>query len=305
MSMENNSQQKVSLASMNFSEVLSDGLKLFFKSYKTIILPLAFFHVLLMILNVLILTDLRLYNESLAIGVTEILENYTVTNTLTESEMNVIFYFFAMFWVTLFLQNLIGAIVISIAMCSISNYVYEKYTNESVSFIDSFKLAFNKKMLIPILIIGICLPVSSLILYFPAFILFGFYIFLVFTYNMKENENPFSEARAIAKGAFRKIIGIFIINLLIIVIISSIFTFCINALLDTILPTFNAIRNGWYNQETRNYGMIILLNLLYSLIDILFAPLFICLLTALFSNLKAKKELGIQYKTKDKPTFFS
>lgn len=292
--MENNPQQKVSLASMNFSEVLSDGLKLFFQSYKTIILPLAFFQVLLIILDVFLLTDLWLYNESLAVSVTEILENFTVTNTLTESEINVIFYYFAMFWVTLFLQNLIGAIVITIAMCSISNYVYKKYMNESVSFIQSFRLAFNKNMIIPILIFGICLPVSSLILYFPAFILFGFYIFLVFTYNKKENENSFSKARAIAKGAFRKIIGVFIINFLIIVIISSIFTFCINALLDTILPTFNVIRNIWYNPATRNYGMIILLNLLYSLIDILFAPLFICLLTALFSNLKAKKELGTQ-----------
>ncbi|MFX1588741.1 MAG: hypothetical protein ACFFC1_11340, partial [Promethearchaeota archaeon] len=55
---------------------------------------------------------------------------------------------------------------------------------------------------------------------------------------------------------------------------------------------------SWYNPATRNYGMILLSELVYNLMNILFAPLFICLLTPLFGKLKAKKDLGTMYYIK-------
>jgi hypothetical protein len=50
--------------------------------------------------------------------------------------------------------------------------------------------------------------------------------------------------------------------------------------------------NSWFDPTTRNYGMIILYQILMSFIDIIFAPLFICLLTTLFSSLKARRDLS-------------
>ena len=48
--------------------------------------------------------------------------------------------------------------------------------------------------------------------------------------------------------------------------------------------------------------MLILYNILYSIVDIILAPLFICLLTVLFSSLKAKKDLGVQFQQAYQPS---
>ena len=58
----------------------------------------------------------------------------------------------------------------------------------------------------------------------------------------------------------------------------------------------------WHNPATRNYGMIILYNILFSIVEIMFAPLFICLLTVLFSSSKAKKDLRYLYQEGEYPT---
>ena len=294
--MEINSQKLINLANKRFSDVLTDGFKLFIQSYRAIILPLALFQVVLIILDIFLLTDIRWQIDSSGINVAFIIEKFVEATPLTESEWNTLNYFLLMNIILLYLQNLIGAIVITIAMCSVSNYVFKKYMNENVSFIESFKSAFNKKTFLVILLIGICLPFGSLLLLFPAIIIFGFYIFLVFTYNTKDNNNPITEARAVAKGAFWKIIGVFVINVIFIFVISFIFNSLLDFILNTNSASFTASIASWYNPITRNYGMIILYQILFSIVDILFAPLFICLLTVLFSSLKAKKDLKYQFQ---------
>ncbi|MHA1350588.1 MAG: hypothetical protein ACTSPZ_07105 [Promethearchaeota archaeon] len=59
---------------------------------------------------------------------------------------------------------------------------------------------------------------------------------------------------------------------------------------------------SWYNPSTRNYGSIILYDLLYYLPEILLAPLFICLLTSLYGSLKNSREQQTQYLS---PTYQS
>ncbi len=297
--MEHNSQRLIRLASKNFSGVLKDGFKLFIQSYKTLIMPLAFFQVILIILNVFLLTDLNFFIDSMGITLADTLESFAVSTPLTPDELQTLMLYLFLNIASIFLQNLIGAIIITIAMCSVGNYVFRKYMNEDVRFVDSFKSAFNKKIFLTILILGICLPVSFII-YIPALFIFGFFIFLVFTYNMEVNKNPISEARAIAKGNFWKIIGVFIINVLVINTISIAFL----SILDYFIINNSTIPiiNSWNDPTTRNFGMLILYNVLYSIVDILLAPLFICLLTALFSSLKAKKDLGYQYQQDYTPT---
>ncbi len=292
--MEKKSQELIHLANKSFTEIISDGFKLFFKTYRRLIIPLALFQILLIALNVLLLTDFNWYINSLRASFNEIMDKFIENTPLTEGELNQLASFLFINLALFFLQNLIGAVIITIAMCSVSNYVFKIYMKEDISFTNAFKSSFNKKMLIVILIIGICVPIGSFLLLFPAIIIFGFFIFLIFTYNIGDGKNSISEARTIAKKAFWKIIGIFVINALFILIINYIIT----AILDFFLINESTIPiiNSWYNPTTRNFGMLILYNILYSIVDIIFAPLFICLLTALFSSLKAKKDLKIQYQ---------
>ena len=65
--MEINTQRLMVLANKRFSEVLNDGFKLFIKTYGTLILPLAFFQVILILLDVFLLTDFRLYLDNLGV----------------------------------------------------------------------------------------------------------------------------------------------------------------------------------------------------------------------------------------------
>lgn len=290
------SQRSVELANRRFSDIILDGLKLFFQNYGTLILPLAFFQVLLIILDIFILTDLKWYIDSIGLNLSEILEKFTDEVTLTESEWNLLTSFLFLNIGLLFLENLIGAIIITLAMCSVSSYILKRHLHIETRFIESFKSAFNKKIFLVILIIGICIPLGSLLFFIPAIIIFGFYIFLVFTYNMEDIENPISEARSIAKGNFWKIIGIFIFNFIFIFIFSFIFNSIIDLFLNPSSDTFLYNYNLWLDPSTRNYGMIILYQILVNLVDILLAPLFICLLTSLFTSLKAKKDLGFSYQ---------
>lgn len=290
--MEANTLRLVNLANKRFKDIINDGFKLFIQTYGTIILLLAFFQILLIVLDIFLLTDFRFYLSTLEITYTDILDKFYAGSTLTANEWNFLSSFLILSYILIFLQNLIGAVIISIAMCSVSTYVFRKYMKDEISFIEAIKSAFNKKMLLVILIIGICLPLSSLLLFIPAIIVFVFFIFLVFTYNMEVKRNPISEARAIAKGGFWKITGIFVINVILISIISYFFNLIFNTIMNTDSANFIASYNSWYNPITRNYGMIILYQILVSFADIIFAPLFICLLTALFSSLKAKKDLN-------------
>ncbi len=294
--MEINTQRLMVLANKRFSEVLNDGFKLFIKTYGTLILPLAFFQVILILLDVFLLTDFRLYLDNLGVTYNIIMEKFLTGGTLTGNEWDFLSTYLILTFILLFLQNLVGAIIISIAMCSVSMFVFKKYMKEDISLLESIKSAFNKKTLLVILILGICLPMSSLLLFIPAIVVFGFFIFLVFTYNMDVSKNPISEARAIARGAFWKIIGIFIFNVILISIISYFFVMLVNITLNTDSLTFIANFNSWLNPTTRNYAMIILYQILVNFVNIAMAPLFICLLAALFSSSKAKKDLKFLFQ---------
>ncbi len=328
--METNSQKLVNLANKSFSDIIGEGFKLFIKIYIKIILPLALFQVLIIILNVFLLTDFKLFVSSRESNYFELIENLGAGTIPTEIEIEmrtIVFYFFLILTQS-FLQNLIGAIIITIAMCSVSKYTYNKYTGEDISIKESFKSLFNKKILLVLLIIGVFLPLTTFLLSVPGIFIYSFFIFLVFTYNMEEKNdeieslidvpepeevkgytndrsnythskktyNPIKEARAISKGAFWKIIGVFVINLFLILIIRLIFNSAVSFFLNSGPLSLGEEINNWEDPATRNYGMLILYQILISLIDIIFAPLFICLLTALFSSMKARKDLGHKYQ---------
>lgn len=308
--MEKNSQGLTNFANKRFSEIISEGFRLFFKNYRKLILPLAFFQLILIIFDILLLTDLKVYINSIGVNVADLMTSVVEDTPLTASEWNLISEFLLLSILLLFLQNLIGAIIITIAMCSVSNYILKKLRGIDTNFFTSFKSSFNKKMFIVIFIIGILLPVSAILLYIPAIMVFSIFIFLVFTYNNEEVEKPISEARAIAKGMNNKlkIIGVFIFNFCVVFILTLIISFIIDFFLDPELVANNY--NLWLAPGTRNYGLLILYQILLNVVNIVLAPLFICLLTVLFASLKDKKDLGFQYRrnyysVKEEPTLIS
>ena len=105
-------------------------------------------------------------------------------------------------------------------------------------------------------------------------------------------DHPLKEARTLAKGSFWKIIGLFLISSTII----WISTFFFQMLIDAVLPITEITYLSWYNPVSRNYGMIILYDLLYNqLINILLGSLFMCFLTSLFTSIKAKRAIKSEY----------
>ncbi|MFX1374858.1 MAG: hypothetical protein ACFFA0_03495 [Promethearchaeota archaeon] len=295
------SQRLVDLANKHFSDIIREGFKLFFRNYKTLILPLAFFQVLLILLNIFLLTDLKWYVDSIEINISDIMDKFTNNVPISESEWKELTSFLLLNLAIFLIENLIGAVIITIAMCSVSKYLFERYLHIDTNFLVSFKSAFNKKIFLVVLIIGICIPLSSLLLFIPAIIIFGFFIFLVYTYNMDEVDNPIREARRIAKGNFWKIIIVFAFNFIFIFMFSFIFNSIIELFLDPNSAIFSYNYNLWLDPDTRNYGMLILYQILVNLMDIFLAPLFICFLTSLFASLKAKKDLGFNYQRKYYP----
>jgi ribosomal protein S27AE len=111
---------------------------------------------------------------------------------------------------------------------------------------------------------------------------------------MDEMANPISEARLIAKGSILRIIAVFLISIVISGIVSLIYT----TIVVFVWPVSATTITSWYNPATRNFGMIILYELVYSVIEILFAPLFVCLLTPIFISSKARKDLGMKFQFK-------
>ncbi|TFG26122.1 MAG: zinc ribbon domain-containing protein [Promethearchaeota archaeon] len=284
------SDEKNRIANRTFGELISDGFRLFAENYTKLILIFAFFYIISIIIGVFILTDLRWYSDILT-AKANIAANkyYNNPNSITQEDYNIIIQSFFMNLLIILLEWIIGAIFTVISMCSVSTFVYKKYFKEDADLFDEFKKAFNFNLLKVILLLGLGIPLGFILLVFPGIILFLYFIFLIFTYNSENRDNPISEARTISKGSYLRIIGVFFIALILTGACNMIYLIIISY----VWPVNSSDINSWYNPATRNFGFIILYELVNSVILIVFAPLFICLLTPVFASSKARKDLGI------------
>ncbi len=269
--MEENSKQL--LASKSYGKILSDGFKLFSRTYVKIILPIMLLQIISILVQVFLLTDL-------------------IWIAFTTEDLLILLGI-------LTLQSIITIFFNVICWSLVSSYVYKTYVygKESVNLAEEIKKAFNPKLILVILILGLFMPIglSMFFLFIPGIIIFGFYIFFIFTYNLDDTkENPIKKAKSIAKGSFRKIIFVYLIFWIIRLIFDGIYSIILSFIWDPSVATIDS----WYNPATRNYGMIFLYVLIYSIVSLLFAPLFICLLTPLFASRKARHDLGPQYQHK-------
>lgn len=287
--MESNSRR---LANKGFGDLMKDGFKLFTRNYSKLILPLALLSVISIVLRVFLLTDLRWTVIQLGMDLDELI--ITDPNSISDEQIQGFMQYFGFNYLLLVAQLFIGLITTIIGMCSVGTYVYKNYMRNEQNFQEEFRKAFNSKMLIPLLVLGVGISLGAFLLFIPSIIILAFYIFTVYTYNMETQESTTSAAHSIEKGAFWRIIGTFIVNWLIILIAGWIINFILGFFWN---PSFSQVRM-WLNPASRNYGMLILDNFITTFVDIIFSPLFICLLTPVFASQKVKKEMKGVYQSK-------
>jgi len=283
--MSDDSQTSIRLANNRFGENISDGFRLFTKNWTTLIVPFAVFYVISLILKIFLFTDITWQINSMSTTVNSILDKINLDPTsITDADINLMLQYLVISYSALIIQFIVGGIFTILSMYTVSNYLIKKYTGADTRFGEEFKNSFNKGILLSSLILGIGVPIGFLFIFIPGIIIFGFYIFVIFTFH-QNIEKPMKEARALSKGAFWKIFGTFF---LVSIIIGAINIFY-QLIIDFTIP-YNP---SWYAPSTRNYGMIIFYELIYGLINVLLTPLFICLMTPLYVSQKAKKDLGL------------
>jgi hypothetical protein len=291
-------EERYTLASKTFDDIIVDGFRLFSKTYKTLIIPLAIFSIFSILSTTLLLTDLRLLSAQSFSKAILILDKFSDFSYMpTDSEMDIVMQALIGLIINLTFEMVISSIFTIIAICSVSNYVYKKYLNKDPKFKEEFKAAFNSKLLLVILLLGIGVPLGIFLILIPSVIIIGYYIFYVFTFNSKENDNTLRLTRSISKGAFMRIIGIFLICSLFAYFIS----FLYESILGLVLNVPSSVYNSWVNPNTRNFGMLFIYELVYAIPEIILAPVFICLITPLFASHKARFELGYQYQQQKYP----
>ena len=281
--------RRKSVSNKRFKDIISEGFYLFAKSYKTLIIPLALIFIVSLIIKNLLVADLNWQLNNLSSLIAVIIQKDPLT--LTNDDLNVLFSYLPLILGTEFLNNLTSSIFNVFAMCLVSNYLFTKFSGSPSNFFTELKNALNGRLLLVVLLLGVGISVGSFLLFIPSILIYGYYIFYIFTYHSKEGIQPIKEAREAARGAFWKIIGIFILSNLVVFICDFIFQLVATPFLNQIYDP------SWYNPSTRNYGSIILYELLYSLPEFLLAPLFICLLTSLYASLKNNKEQQTQYQS--------
>jgi ribosomal protein L33 len=282
--MSRESQELTRIAKKSYGESISDGFRLFGKNWSRIIVPLTLFYVIYLFLKIFLLADLNWQRNVLGENIIGTID----PSNLTEADIAQLMNFLLFGLSIIFIDSIINSLFIVLAMSSVSIYLYKKYLNLDTDFVQDIKKSYNSKLFVVLAILGLGVPLGFWFLLIPGFTIFGLYICSVFTYQFENIEKPLKQARLITKGAFWKIIGVLVISSLIIRVISMIFGLFLNLVWQVDAITLAS----WYNPATRRYDMLFLNELLNNLVSIILGPLFICLLTTLFTSLKVRFDLG-------------
>ncbi len=274
------------IANKRYSELLIEGFRLFGRHFVTIIVPISFFYILSILIRVVLLAnanwDLILLEATVAPLAS------LDPSTLTESQLYAMLSYILATWAIDTLNYIIGALFTTLGLCSVAIYLYRNYFGEKISLREAMKGAFNRKILMVLLILGLFIPLGNLMLVIPAIVIFGFYIFSIYTYQLDNQGGSIKEAKMLSKGAFWKIIGTFLVSVLIMSIANTLY----QIIIDTLVPVSYSTYVSWYNPSNRRFDMIFIYSLMSNAVSILLEPLFICLLTPLFIQLKTRRRLG-------------
>ncbi|MFW9950890.1 MAG: hypothetical protein ACFFKA_12295 [Candidatus Thorarchaeota archaeon] len=276
-----------SYSNKRFSEIISEGFYLFGKNWLILIVPLGSFFIVSLAIKNFLIVGIEWQVLTMTPTVEAIISKDP--SLITFGEIEVMGKYLIFGFASIFLGILIPNVFNVIAICLVSNYLYNKFVDKKTKLYSEVKKALNRRILMVTFLLGFLFS-AGWILFIPGIIIFGFYIFYVFTYHSDDSEHPLKEARYLAKGEFWKIIGVFFINNLIILACESIYQFFLSIVS---LESYAS----WFNPTTRDYGAIILYDLIINIVQLIFTPLLICLLTSLYVHLKSRKEEYLQYKT--------
>lgn len=306
MSKVNQSNQV--LANRSLGEIISSGFQLFGQTYLKIIGPFVLFSLLSIVLNIILLAPLHAMTYDYYLTQQTFLDWYFNLDILTRYETELtsgqiaVYLSYSMHLSIIgFLKGIIGGICTTLALCSVSGYLLTYYTKGDADLGMEMKISLSNPKVLKVVLFGAGLStlygvsgldMMALMLIIPVIIIFCYFIFIIFTYNDKESENSFKEARLIASGTSLRIIGIFVIAQIISGLIQTVMVF--------VYPMFWTASQldylSWFSSSNFNIGLAFLNDVIIDSIAILFAPLFICLLTPLFVSSKARKEIGYRHQ---------
>jgi hypothetical protein len=288
--MSGDNQDLTRFATIRFNQTLLDGFRLFAKNWFKLILLFGLFTVISIIISDLLVVDLNWQYYQMTPTVEAIYEKDPMS--ITDTDLNILIQYLMLTYLINLITSISGAMFTALAMSITGIWLYRNYINATSKYKEEVNSSFNKNLLIVLLLFGIIVPLGTLLLFIPSILIMGFYMFLFFTYREKSIANPLKEARLLSRGKFTRIIAIFIITPIIITFINILYQF----ILGIVWSIDTATYASWYNPATRNYPLIILGDILYQLIGLIFAPLFICLLTPLYTSLKVRKQLGYSFQ---------
>ena len=278
------------IANKSFIQLLTDGFRLFGKNWIKIIIPISLFYVISLFIRIVLLVNAN-WDLILLEAIVNPLANVD-PSTLTESQLNVMLTYIYSTWGIDTLNFIIGNLFTTLGLCSVSMYLYKDYLGEKTSLTESMKGAFNRKMIAVLLILALAIPLGNFMLVIPAIVIFGFYIFSIYTYQLDNNEMSIKEAKILSKRAFWKIIGTFLVSGL----ITLTLTIFNQMLIEIMFPVSYSTLVSFYDPANLRFDLIFVYTLMNNIAFILFEPLFICLLTPLFIHMKARKKLGYGYQ---------
>ncbi|MHA1191881.1 MAG: hypothetical protein ACTSP9_06245 [Promethearchaeota archaeon] len=280
------------IANKRYNELLKDGFGLFGKSWIKIIVPISFFYVISLLIRIVLLANANWDIILLEAIVGPLAEVDPLT--LTESQLNSMISYIFSIWGIDILNFIIGALFTTLGLCSVAKYLYKDYLGEKISLTESMKGVFNRKIIAVLLILALAIPLGNFMLLIPAIVIFGFYIFSIYTYQLDDNERSIKEAKSLSKGAFGKIIGTFLFSGLITLTVTIFY----QMLIEIMFPVSYSTLVSWYDPANRRFDLIFIYNLMINVVPLLLEPLFICLLTPLFIQMKVRKKLGYGHQRK-------
>jgi len=298
------------LANRSLGEILSSGFQLFGQTYLKIIGPLVLFCLLYIILSIVLVAPLYTMTYNYYISQQSFLDWYsnlpleTVYSPdfrLSSGQEEVILTYLMHKSVIGFFTGIIGGIFTAIAMCSVSSYLITTYHKGTADLSTEMKISLGNPNIIKVILFGAGisalygvsgLSTLTLMLIIPVILIFCYYVFMVFTFSLKDVNNPAKEARLIASGQSMRIIGVFVVVELITGLIQTVMVFIIPSL----WPVTYEMYLSWFTPQSFNIGLAFLNDIIINSVVLLFSPLFICLLTPLFVSSKARKDIGYKYQ---------
>lgn len=296
-----NMENKVDIPSSYFNKTyfdsITDGFSLFGETYLKIIPIFAILSILFLTISSLVMTDINWRLLELNAQMNQILDNLDIENASLEElqeALNFMIPILALTLLTMIPELFFSNFPQFLAFSIVGGYLYKKYLKKDVDFGKETKKSFKIELLIIPLIYSILVPIGFLLLFIPGLLILIFYIFAptMHTIESEKGLKSFKASRRFSKSNFWRILGVFIIYIIVTVIISWIYT----SILDLLIPA--ADYNAAFHPDTRNYLMIILYTIIYSLTNILLAPLLTCLLITLLvfcKKQKYSKDLRMQY----------